>query len=240
MREIFVFGDSHTRALKEALSNRKVAKSIFNFKINWLQTEKNGLRRGDLKYEDAISHVSNLSENDLLVISLLGTGHNIFGLMEHDVPFRISIENDDLTDNINDELIPENLIFDMFFDYSNRSKKIIDLKKSTKAKVVHLMTPPPKSSNDYIKSKIKNYRDKVVGEYDINPPYVRLKFWSIEMNALQSVCKQYDIDVVSPPQEAIDSDGFLKEFFWGKDATHANSAYGDLVLTQLESLALTL
>jgi len=61
---------------------------------------------------------------------------------------------------------------------------------------MHLMTPPPKEDNVYIKSVINRYRAKMVGEYDIQVAEVRLKLWDIEMEALQIVCGEYGINVV--------------------------------------------
>ena len=234
MTRIFVFGDSHTRALKDALNDFKLLEPSLDFDIHWMLSEKNGVVLGDLRYEDALTAASELSESDLLVISLLGTGHNIFGLIEHDIPFYLS-DADQSEHTVPDKyLIPINLMYDMFFEFCRKNKRIPGLKKATKAKVVHLMTPPPKGDNDYIKSKISRYRDKVLGVHDINSTTLRLKLWQLEMQALRDVCEDYGIDIAPPPEHAIDAAGFLRVDYYGGDATHANTKYGKLVLSQLE------
>ncbi len=236
MKRIFVFGDSHTRALKDAHKDFKLLEPSLNFEIHWMLSEKNGAIRGDLRYEDALTTASDLLESDLLVISLLGTGHNIFGLIEHDIPFYLWDDYQSEHSAPGKDLIPINLIYDMFIDFCKKNKRILELKKGTKAKVVHLMTPPPKGENDYIKSKISRYRDKVIGDYAINPPKIRLKLWQLEMKALRDICEDYDIEILPPPECAIDDAGFLKIDYYGSDATHANIKYGKLVLSQLEKL----
>jgi hypothetical protein len=234
MRRIFIFGDSHTNALKKALNGYELPDSSVNFDVHWMLSEKNGTVRGDLRYEDALAIVSELTDKDLLVISLLGTGHNIFGLIKHDIPFYFSDTDQCQCDISHNQLIPISLMHDMFIEFCKKNKKIPDLKKATMARVVHLMTPPPKGDNDYIKSKIESYRDKVVaGVHDINPADTRLKLWNIEMDALQVVCRSYDISVLSPPVDAITDAGFLKKEFYGDDATHVNSSYGKLVINKI-------
>jgi len=233
---IFIFGDSHTRALKDAHNNFKFLEPSLNLNIHWMLSVKNGMVRGDLRYEDALTIASNLSENDLLVISLLGTSHNLFGLIEHEIPFFFSDADQSEHNGPEKHLIPFNLMYDMFVEFSKKNKRIPELRKATKAKVIHLMTPPPKGDNDFIKSKISRYRDKVLGEHSINSPTIRLKLWQIEMQALQNVCEEYGIYIVPTPEPAFDTGGFLRADYYGGDATHANMKYGKLVLSQLEKL----
>lgn len=236
MAKIFIFGDSHTRALNEALGDYIPLNPDIEFYIHWLLKEKNGSVRGDLRYEDALDIAQGLGEEDLLVVSLLGTGHNIYGLLEHDIPFFLSLENKKNNEIKNRQLIPENLALDMFIGFCNKNKRIIELKARSRSKVIHLMTPPPKFDNDYIKSKTNRDRDKMVGEYDINPPGLRLQLWKVEMKALEMFCAQNSITLIPPPSSSITSEGFLDKKYWGGDATHANALYGQLVLKQLEEL----
>lgn len=239
MARIFVFGDSHTRVLKKASIDYVPSYSSPYFDIHWMLKEKNGKVRGDLRYEDALKIAHEMTENDLLAVSLLGTGHNIFGLIEHEVP--LFLLDDIYIDNMlnNRYLIPFNLMYDMFISFCKKNKTLPELKKATKAKVVHLMTPPPKENNHYIKSVITRNSDSEIIDRIINPAEIRLKFWNIEMKAMQSVCENYGIDIVPPPPASITPAGFLSEDYYGSDVTHANAAYGKLVLEQLEKLQLS-
>jgi hypothetical protein len=236
MARIYIFGDSHTRALKNAQGDPNLLYSSLDYDVHWMQSEKNGVIRGDLRYEDALNDVSGLNENDYLVISLLGTYHNIVGLIEHEIPFYLA--EDDQSEHVFLDrcLIPASIVSDMFIEFCKKNNRIAALKKATRAQVFHLATPPPKGDNAYIKSKINRYRDKVIGEYDINPSTIRLKLWQLEMQALSDVCRGYGISFLPPPVEAVDEAGFLRVDYYADDGTHANKKYGILVLSQLEKL----
>jgi hypothetical protein len=236
MARIYIFGDSHTRALKNAQGDPNLLYSSLDYDVHWMQSEKNGVIRGDLRYEDALNDVSGLNENDYLVISLLGTHHNMVGLIAHEIPFYFA--GDDQNDNffLDGCLLPENLVRDTFIEFCKKNNKVPSLKKATRAQVFHLSTPPPKVDNAYIKSKIYRYRDKVIGEFDINPSTIRLKLWQLEMQSVRDVCWEHGISFLPPPMEAVDEAGFLRVDYYGDDGPHANKKYGILVLSQLERL----
>jgi len=134
MARIFIFGDSHTRALKDALNNYDLPDSSLRFDIHWKLKEKNGTVFGDLRYEDALTIASELTEGDLLVISLLGTSHNEFGLIKHEIPFYLSGAVRNKLAGAEGCLIPVNLMRDMFADLCRKNKLIPQLKKTTRAK----------------------------------------------------------------------------------------------------------
>jgi len=233
MARVFVFGDSHTQALKDALSDYELPNSSLRFDIHWKYKEKKGSARGDLKNEDALRIASSLSENDLLVISLLGTSHNLFGLLKHKIPFYVLTEQP-MPDQ---RIIPVNVIFDAFVDLQKKNKLILELKKSTKARTLHLATPPPKFDNDFIKKFIekKISVESLHNWYGdiVNPPQVRQALWRIEMESMKVVLEELGISLLPPPGSAMTPSGFLKEDYYASDATHANHRYGSLVIAQM-------
>lgn len=240
MSRVFVYGDSHTRALRNAHANRSSTHSQLQFDIHWMYTEKNGVPRGDLAFEDACAISSNLHSNDLLVISLLGTAHNIFGLLNHDIPYIVAagVEKSIYIDHNRDVLIPNSVICDLFESWCRKNKRVPLLANKSGAKCFHLMTPPPKESNDFIGSKISVYQNRSIANHGVAEPELRIRLWSIEMEVLSRICSEWGIVLVPPPHHSTTERGFLREEFYGTDATHANAAYGELVLQQLENLAL--
>lgn len=71
-----------------------------------------------------------------------------------------------------------------------------------------------------------------------NDPRIRLAIWIIEMEEVSNLLGRLDIAVLPVPAEAIDADGFLLPDFSANDATHANAAYSELVLRQIERLGI--
>lgn len=81
------------------------------------------------------------------------------------------------------------------------------------------------------------YRGAVLSESTLNPPILRLKMWEVEMQALAGVCNEWGIGYIGVPPKARTTEGFLRPEYYAPDATHANVAYGHLVLEQLVDLA---
>ena len=48
-------------------------------------------------------------------------------------------------------------------------------------------------------------------------------------------CVQLGINYIPVPERALSADGFLRPEHFGEDSTHANSAYGRVILDALET-----
>jgi hypothetical protein len=112
------------------------------------------------------------------------------------------------------------------------------IRGAARCAVFHLAPPPPKQDVDHILSNPDSDFTKAgILENGVSPAPLRLKLWELQMRVLRKLCEEWDVGLVPPPGEAVDSSGFLKRDYYAKDATHANAAYGELVLRQLERLA---
>lgn len=235
MNKILVFGHSHTDALRDSLIARGDDIND-SFYIKRFVKKKGEKSKGELSFDDAIRKVSELDNSDILAISILGNYHNILGLIVHDNPILMAHSN-----YFHDvfgfgEFIPFNVMRDIFILHSSKDKKIFQLINSTKARIVHLMSPPPKEDDDYLNKKLRKYSDSIVGNCSVNPAPIRLKIWEAEYSAVAEICNRFSIELIPPPPVSVNENGFLKREFYGRDATHANSYYGELVLCQLERI----
>ena len=235
-RRIFVYGDSHTRALAVAASKMTAVQNLdVEFSIRWAASDKPGVVRGDLNLPEALEMIAQLSDSDLVAISFLGTAHNVVGLLEHERPFWVMESNaEEMKDGY--ELIPRNVMKDMFETAYMRNKRVASIKSAVKGKLIHLMTPPPKFDDQFIKSKIKSYRGTVGAAASVASPQARLRLWQLDRELLLEIGQETGMTILDPPSETLDQDGFLKSEYWGNDATHANEEYGALVLQQLARL----
>ena len=234
-RRILILGDSHTRGLRKALAVRTSHSSTTEFEIHWLLSEKVGQSRGNLRIEDALTKISGLGPNDILGISVLGTAHNIFGLLQHEQPFDFALTPTGFAYQGGASVIPHRVISDTFEDSMRRNKYVKGFCETARCKVCHLAPPPPKGDNDFVLEHAKTYRGMSAAETGITPAWLRLKLWELEMLVLQSVCKDWNMQFFNAPEQSRTVDGFLKPEFYGKDATHANIPYGELMLTELEN-----
>lgn len=230
-----MIGDSHTRAIRKAMPNPADGTGDVEVDIHWLATEKNGVLRGDLKIEDASTMIQSLSGQDALVITLLGTAHNIVGLLQHGQPYWVCEADSDRIQSIgSNEVVPASAILDMFEHWYRRNKRVLQLKSWSNVRVFHLMTPPPKQDSEFIRASAERYSDGVV----VAPADLRARLWRLEMQILGKLCEEWGMGLVPPPPESVCTGGFLHRNYYAHDATHANEAYGELVLRQIERIAL--
>jgi hypothetical protein len=236
MPQIFVIGDSHTRALKTAVPSFDRSDMKVDFHIHWRMSIKNGVTRGDIELSEAKKSISKLQVNDMLVISILGTMHNILGLIKHSQPFYTIDSKLDKSISDGYELIPAKCMQDFFYNQWEKSNILSDLKSLSIAPVYHLMPPPPKENIEFIKSKTSNYRGSVIDENNLNKSDFRLALWQLEMYALEKFLCDMGVKMLMPPNQSLSEHGYLKEQYFANDATHANAEYGLLVLNQLADM----
>lgn len=239
-RKIFVIGDSHTRVLGKATELRPQAPETSSdcaFDIHWLLTQKGDKARGDMPLEDAVAIAKALGPDDIIAISLAGTLHNIFGLLRHDPPFDFYTADDEGVEP-GTQVIPFHAVRDLLYDSARNNRNITAITKAANCRVFHLPTPAPKEDNEFIQEKTVRYRDRFVLDAGINSPAIRLKLWKLEMEVVEDLCRKWGISFIPAPLGSQTDAGFLRKDYYGGDATHANEAYGELVLRQLEKIAL--
>lgn len=238
-RKVLVVGDSHTQALAKAHAargGRQPTSDDVRFDVNWLAIPPKN--RGNLPLADALERTASLQADDVMVVSFAGTLHNGVGLLQHEQPFDFFSRGDETMTLVEGcVVVPENALWDMFKDMAERHKKIARLREKARCRVYHLATPPPKGDDAFIKARMTRYRERSVAEAGLNHAATRLKLWKLEMRVLAHLCGEWSMQLLLPPAETQTTEGFLKPEYYGNDATHANAAYGELVLRQLEAVA---
>ena len=239
-RTVLVLGDSHTQALAkayEARAERQPESDDIQFDIHWLAKRKQDRSVGDLELPEALERATHLQPHDVMAISVAGTQHNILGLLQHDQPFDLFTRGEEMTLAEGRVVVPEKALWDAFKGAAP-TKKIVALRGKARCAAYHLATPPPKQDGEFISARVARYRDRVVAQAGVNPAATRLKLWKLEMRVIAHLCAEWNMHLVLPPVEAQTPEGFLKPEYYGDDATHANAGYGELVLRQLEAVAL--
>lgn len=226
-RNVLLLGSSHTKAIASATSD------VANFRALWVKNPKRDDGPGDTAVDDAIRAASELSASDLVAVTWIGTYHNIFGLVQHERFFDFAEPGSDDEPATSMEVIPYAVLRDHFMQTISGDTFTKRVAHVTKAKVVVPATPPVKGDNDFIRSRMKNYRGLDVTRAGVTPAYIRAKLWRLEMRCIQAYCSTIGAEFIPAPSAAITPDGFLRHEFYDNDATHANAAYGALVKDQL-------
>lgn len=238
IRRVLIAGDSHVEVIKDALQKRNENGEVRFTALRLAKTMNNGITIGDVRYHDLVKLMSDLDARDVVVLRMLGTQHNVLGLIQHEQPFDFFLARGDEAACFEAPaaVIPEAALRDMFI--SLLAGERISRIRQIVARMCLLAPPPPNPDTQLIMARAKKYRGKLTAEHGISPAGLRLKLWQLEMSVLHQFCDRQNIQFVLPPDSALSSDGFLKAEFRGADALHANASYGELVLKQLESVTL--
>jgi hypothetical protein len=231
---ILIIGQSHAEALVAAQRRTEYPD---------VEIENLNARHREIKVADKIKMNGYLpsKRHRRLVASMIGGNfHNTFGLIENVVRFDFAVPGeDDFVLAEDRQLITYELIKHYFADLMNRGflqsiKALRDF--YAPCRFIHICSPPPIADNDHIISNPGGvFRSKV--QLGVTPSKLRRKLYDLHSHVVESFCKVEGIDFLLPPGQAVTGDGFLARPYWMADPTHANAAYGQLVLDQLQRVA---
>jgi hypothetical protein len=63
--------------------------------------------------------------------------------------------------------------------------------------------------------------------------------WQLQVDVLRRLTEEWDVQLLPPPAQALDAQGYLAPAYYADDATHANAAYGELLIEQVTGLLLS-
>ncbi len=115
------------------------------------------------------------------------------------------------------------------------------LREAGARKVVLIGGPAPKRDNPRLRALLAGERfyaehierlGATPETVAITDSFVRLKLWRLLQDLNEQSARKCGAVYVGAPDETMDEDGFLKEDYWGRDITHANFAYGRLMLAK--------
>ncbi|MEX0409754.1 hypothetical protein ABGN05_29390 [Aquibium sp. LZ166] len=230
IHRVTVIGNSHIRALEKAVEDGIVGLGGIETRFLWLKTKNHG----SVSKEDAIKACCSLGAGDLLVLSHLGALHNQLALFEHDAPFSVADPETGVPTPANRTVVPVAAVREFFLTRIGPASTLKQFASGASCPVFHFGSPPPRRQ---MLRKIKKVRlDR--GEVDLRAfadPALRLAVWRIETEVVDAHLEALGIRTLPAPPEARDEDGYLHPDFYAEDATHANAAYGALVIMQIIS-----
>ncbi|PSJ62573.1 hypothetical protein [Kumtagia ephedrae] len=175
--------------------------------------------------------------------SLGGNSHNVMGLIEHRAPFdfvhpRIKTKaktDDDRT------WVPFSAVKQSIEQTAGTFLRLLQgFAERYPGRVVHLQSPPQIEDETFIRQGIvdkgTDARKTGLAKFGIAPAALRYKLWRLNSEIFEERCAELGVKFVPVPSASITRSGFLKRKYWG-DPTHANAAYGKLVLEQMRQHA---
>jgi hypothetical protein len=234
---MMLFGDSHSYAIQRAIERRQAKGRPVPLAVHRLLKIKNDRELGDTSFEDFLVMVGKLSPQDVVLSAIGGNQHAVYSTIQHPVPFSFFEPDSSAPIPADVSVIPYRIL-EANFAKGIRARdgaSLTALRNATQARVVHLLAPPPKRDNEHImRHHESRFAHENIAGLGVSPPELRMKFWNLQRRVLEDICEELGIEVLGPPAAAVDEDGFLAPEFYASDATHANPAYGELVVAQAE------
>ena len=239
MSSALVIGLSHSAAISDALDLS--AADSERIVVKRLGSKNRPYERNTISIDDALGMVADLPCGSAVFLAMLGTGHNLLGLLRSGPHFDFLVSAHDVPDPVARERVPHRAIAYAFAEYLETGGPLEKIRAASNNPVFLLSAPPPKENSsfmlDYLMRRgIGEKYGKSVQAAGIERPESRLKMWTLESRVTAEWAQARGIQFLPAPEKSFNSLGFLARKFYADDATHANAAYGALVVEQIHSV----
>lgn len=142
------------------------------------------------------------------------------------------------------QIVPRNRITKRFNDLSlNHLNSVLAMLAASGARSIALLgTPAPKKDNEALRAMLPTepffvdwagHIGTELDEIKITLPHVRLKLWYLLQDMFATAVANVGGRFISVPPETVDAEGYLRPDYWQADITHANAAYGEIMLRRV-------
>jgi hypothetical protein len=235
---IYVFGDSHTVALLQALAVESRAAMYAAIKVVRIKKNKDGKEIGDESLDRFCERLARLEPHDYVFSAIGGNQYAVVSTIRHEREFLVLDRHSEGDHGLTSqsEVVPHRA-FHSFIEsgvWNSDGPILRKMRGATTAKLLHLSPPPPKFENDFIRQYHESrFAAAGLGKLDPTDPAFRLACWKMQQQCLSDLCLDVDVQLLLPPAAAVTPEGYLGRAYYSKDVTHANRRYGELVLRQI-------
>ena len=174
-----------------------------------------------------------------VLLSAMGNGYNSLAMLQHPTPFNFYWPEMDFDEAGLEkaEEIPFDLVKAQVKDVAENEALVFwrEFNALAKCPVFLLLPPPPVKEEFHIRAYPGAFGERVQ-KYGISPPGLRLKIYMLYMQVIAEAVKNTQTTIIEAPIAAL-SGGYLAQTYWAEDPTHANAAYGALILDELRKKA---
>ena len=212
-------------------SFRDVERDDLSFDASWRAAEQDGLRA---------ETAARLRDAGLVFCFINGTHHVSLGLWRHPQPFDVILPDaPDLPLDAEAEVIPADAMREVLSTrLEGQLRTIAEIAEVAGGTVYQVEAAPPPTDRWMLESeagrKTRAKRRKLPewSEGELAGRYVRYKLWRLHSQLMREHADQVGIRFLAHPPGATDDEGFLLDELC-RNAAHANTAYGALVLEQM-------
>jgi hypothetical protein len=190
-----------------------------------------------------------LSKTHSIAVMWRGNQHFREFMFAPSQPFDFAVASrPDLQVDETAELVPELAVRQYFApSLSELTELVPEMRAAGGPGVVLLGPPPPKDDIErqrwqlFERPKFVEMAAALGGDIStlpLAPELLHLKMWQVITDMLRALAETHAVPFVGTPPEAVKPNGFLRDELGAEDLTHANRAYGELVLRDLALLAM--
>lgn len=246
-KRLLGFGHSHLSALLKAWQIRERQGRIghreaFFARLNHQSFQpnfetQNGIRQLTPKLKQRIHHILRRRTPDAVVCVLMGNEYNSMAMIRHPRPYDFAWPERGFAANPEAEEIPFTMMEAQLSALAARNALLFwrTIAEAASCPVYLFPPPPPIPSETHILAHPGNFRALAM-QYGINPPEFRQKMWQLYCCVLREAVDGTETQFLELPQSVMDG-GFLAQPYWSQDPTHANAAYGEILLGAIEKQA---
>jgi hypothetical protein len=231
--EIVVCGHSHAAAILFAQLNPASGTPRLEVSVCYSSDLKQG-PPADQEYWD---FVSGIVQDKKLSIVWNENQHNANFLFQTNPQFTLS----GVTESEQNLMpIPKAMMREFFKPFFEELSSIVPMMDS--ARSVTLVSGPAPKPLIHIKTRFKDepFFTAIAASLNIDidslkltSDSLRLELWKLVSEMLASYAHSLDAYFLDVPIESLDSSGMLLEKYWAPDTTHANEAYGSLLMEKI-------
>lgn len=247
MRKIVVFGHSHLGALTAAYASADVRATLdFElFPFQFLRSDRpqfvnpdNAGWRYHPDIERELVELIKTVEPDAAVVMMHGEQAISAGLIAPAKPYDFFFPGETgYTPYPASEIIPFELMLKLTVAKYHTIADFLDFMRERLPPLAFgLCPPPPVGDRQFILNSGTQHEDisNQIKKYGLPSMAWRNRIWKINALAMREVYGARGIGFVDPPNAAFDDNGLRPEY--RADVFHANAAYGELLLKQIDRL----
>lgn len=223
---ILVIGNSHTTAVAAAArAGEERTIEVVNLNISDREV-------GHSKLVDA--EMVKAGRRRAIFSMFGGSEHLVLGLIELPQPFDLMTPTNAAIDPARTMITFSQMCAVLDTRISTARLNWARIRAAFDGPVWHIAPPPPFRALIGDPTLPAIFHEKLA--MGVAPAGVRQRLHEAQLSVLRSATAAYRIKLVEPPRAVADEEGFLLERYWSREPTHANMAYGALVLDQIKEL----
>jgi len=168
---------------------------------------------------------------DLCVARLGGNEHSILGTLDGDRPFDFTLpDHPDLPLLAGREALSYGLVKSVMEQKVHGALRHLNpFSENITCPLVVVEVPPPIPDNVYVAEFLDKFFQSQQDAPHVAPAVLRWKMWALQCEITRRFADQIGAFYMPTPAEVFNTEGFLHPDYWGVDATHGNTAYGQVI-----------